>query len=170
MKKLAAGVAKGLSLTAAGKLAGYSNRQAASRAYKTIKLRFHPALEAAGYDVDKELTTAYAKLREKMDCTETIFFHFRGVVMDERVVIPHDIQRKAANDCLRFLIGSGRDDSEPSPLGERPPYISVTVVIPRGEDAKALLALNTGSATDRQQPVLDVESQDTRPPETEPTL
>jgi hypothetical protein len=97
-----------------------------------------------------------------MECTETIFFHFRGVVMDERIVIPHDIQRKAANDCLRFLIGSGRDDSEPPPLGERPGQISVTVVLPRGEDVKTLLAPNTGSATDHQQPVLDVESQDKR--------
>jgi len=159
MKKLAAGVAKGLSLTEAGKLAGYSNRQAASRAYKTIKLRFHPALEAAGYDVDKELTTAYAKLREKMECTETIFFHFRGVVMDERVVIPHDIQRKAANDCLRLLIGSGRDDSEPPPPGERPGHIRVTVILPRGEDARTLVAIGADSA---EQPVLDVESQDKR--------
>jgi hypothetical protein len=171
MKKLAAGVAKGLSITEAGRLAGYSKRQAASRAYKTIRLRFHPALEAAGYDVDKELTTAYAKLKEKMECTETIFFHFRGVVIDERVVIPHDIQRKAANVCLRFLIGSGRDDSEPPPLGERPGHISLTLVLPLGVDPKTLLELQSVRPVGVQQPVMDVEShKDQRRPGSQPTL
>src|ERR1017187_4195571 len=108
---------------------------------------------------------------KKMECTETIFFHFRGVVVDERVVIPHDIQRKAANDCLRFLIGSGRDDSEPPPLGERPGHICVTVVLPPGVDPRTLMQLKSQLAAGTEERVLDVESHTdrTRPGPT-PTL
>jgi hypothetical protein len=172
MKKLAQGVRKGLSIKDAGKAAGYQTKQAASRAFKTIKLRFHPALEAAGYNLDHEVTKIYRKLREKMECRETIFFQNGGVVMDQRVVIPHAEQRAAANDCARFLgiIGNGHDDKDRDE-GIRVPHVSVQVAIVGAGDSNRTLEVRPAHPADHQQPVLDVEShEDDRLPGPDPTV
>lgn len=173
MKKLAKAVAKGLPMGQAGKIAGYSNVQAASRAFKTIKLRFHPALEAAGYDVDSELTELYARLKEKTNCTETIWAQSNGIFMDKKEVIPHGEQRAAINDCLRVLgvIGNGHDDGEPPPVGLRPGHISIQVVLPPGTDARAYLELQSQRAANPEQPVLALGThKDKRRPGPKPTL
>lgn len=173
MKKLAAGVAKGLSITAAGKQAGYANRKAASRAFKVIKLRFHPALEAAGYDVDKEVTEIYTKIKEKMECKETIWGQSNGFFLDHKEVVPHDIQLRAANDAARFLgaIGNGHDDGEPPAPEDRPGQISITLELPPGTDARAYLELFSPGPPDTQQPVLAVGTHTySRRPGPKPTL
>ena len=172
MKKLAQGVRKGLSLTAAGKQAGYANRQAASRAFKVIKLRFHPALEAAGYDVDKEITKIYRKLRSKMDCKETIWAQSGGVFIDHKEVIPHAEQRAAANDCARFLgiIGNGHDDKN-GDEGVRIPNVVVQVAITGTGSTARTLEVRPADPSAYQQPVLDVEPhEDARRPGPEPAL
>lgn len=173
MTKLAREVRKGKTLTAAGKAAGYTTRQAASSAFKTIKLRFHDALLAKGYDVDNELTELYAKLKEKTTCTETVFFQSNGIVMETREVIPHGEQRAAANDCLRLIgaIGNGHDDHEPVPVGLRPGHISIQVVLPAGVDPRVLVGISAGSAVRDEQPILDVsKNENARRPGPKPTL
>jgi hypothetical protein len=157
-KKLAKLIAQGLTTTDAGKRAGYRTRQAASNAHKRIKLRFYPALEAAGYNVDKEVTTIYSKIREKMECKETVFFQNEGRVVEMRDVIPHKIQLRAAVELARLLgaVGSDHDD-EPNPVGLRPGHISVKVALPPGVDPGVLMAIGAGTSGD-QPPSLDVEA------------
>lgn len=111
-KELAEGVAQGLTIKDAGRQAGYPSKQSAHRAFQVIKLRFHPALEAKGYNVDQVLTEIFEKLREKMEAKETVFFTHQGVVMETREVIPHATQLTAARDMSRFLgiNGNGHGD------------------------------------------------------------
>lgn len=73
--------------------------------------------------------------------------------------VDHEQRGKYADRIFKLvgLIGSGHDNGEPPPVGVRPGHISLTLVLPPGEDVKALLALNTGSATNREQPVLELD-------------
>lgn len=172
MKKLLEGVKKGLTIKDAGLAAGYSHKQSAHSAFKLIKLRFHPALEAAGYNLDQELTEIYAKLKEKRECRETVFFQSNGIVMETREIIPHAEQRAAANDCARFLgiIGNGHDAKDDD-AGLRVPHVSVTVVVDQSEDSRSIVVPGSARAAAREQPVLDVESdQDARRPGSKPSL
>lgn len=111
-KKLAEGISEGLSITDAGKIAGYADRHSAARAYRTIKIRFHPALEAKGYAVHKVITDIVDKMHEKLEAKETKFFHYQGAVIETREVAAHDTQLRAANDLARFfgITNNGHED------------------------------------------------------------
>ena len=158
-RKLACNIRKGMTIKDAGLAAGFATKQAAHQAYKIIKLRFHPALEAAGYNIDQEVTEIYAKLKEKRECKETVFFQNAGIVMETREIIPHAEQRAAANDCARFLgiIGNGHDPKDDD-SGLRVPHVSVTVVLDQSEDSRSIVVPRPARAAAREQPVLDVES------------
>lgn len=172
-KQLARNIRKGMTIKDAGLAAGFATKQSAHNAYKRIKLRFHPALEAAGYNVDQEVTEIYAKIKEKMECREVIWGQSNGIFMDSKTVIPHDIQLRAANDAGRFIgaIGNGHDNGEPPPVGARPGHISLTLELPAGTDTKALVAISSGSPVRDEQPVLDVEqNQNPRRPGSDPSL
>lgn len=171
-KQLARNIRKGMTIKDAGLAAGFATKQSAHNAYKRIKLRFHPALEAAGYNVDREVTEIYAKIKEKMECREVIWGQSNGIFMDSKTVIPHDIQLRAANDAGRFLgvIGNGHDNGDPDP-GVPIPHVSVSVVLNRTGDSNRTLEVRPTDTADHQQPVLDVEShKDPRPPGPDPEL
>jgi hypothetical protein len=159
MKKLMKLVSSGMTIKDAGIAAGYGKPQSSHRAYKLIKLRFHPALEAAGFDVDQELIEIYSKLKEKMECRETIWGQSGGIFMDKKTVIPHDIQLRAANDAGRFLgvIGNGHDPADRAE-DVRVPAVSVTVVLNRTGDATRIVEERPASSPDNQQSTLDVSS------------
>src|SRR6266550_2005613 len=152
-KKMVKLIEKGASITDAGRAAQYNTRQAASNAYKRIKLRFHPALEAAGYDVDKECTAIYAKLKEKMECKETIWAQCNGIFLDSKEVIPHAEQRAAANDCARFLgvFGNGHEDTDHIPAGQ----VTVNVAIADRRGAELLMGIITKMSAPSERAVVD---------------
>lgn len=172
-KKLVDGLTKGLSLTDAGKVAGFSNIQAASRAFKLIKLRFHPALEAAGYSVDKELSEIYGLLKSKMYAKEQVFFQNQGVVTETRIVDPHDLQRRAANDCARLIGATSREQDEPerNTNYDSPAQVSVTLVITDPRDTAAIMELSrSGPANNKQLTVDAAVDQNARRSGSEPSL
>jgi len=62
-RRLLTGINRGMTISEAGKHAGYVHRQAAHRAFRSIQLWIPQALEGAGYSVDKVLTELFEKLR-----------------------------------------------------------------------------------------------------------
>ena len=168
-KKLAEGVARGLTIKDAGARAGYPSKQSAHRAFQVIKLRFHPALEAKGYNVDQVLTEIFEKIREKMEAKETVFFNHQGIVMETREIIPHDTQLNAAREMSRFLgiIGNGHDDGVSGAARPAGPTVNLVFTDPR---TAALFAENlsrVGRYSGR--PALDVRRLDEDQGRTGPT-
>ena len=172
-KKLVEGISKGLTISDAGRLAGYADAPSAHRAYKTIRLRWYPCLEAAGYNVNSVLQKIFEKIYEKMECKETVLGWHQGICMQKVEVIPHAEQRAAANDLARFIgaIGNGHDHGEPVPVGMRPGHITIQVALPPGVDPKVLMAISAERPANNEQPVLDVrQDEDEGRPGPEPTL
>lgn len=173
-RKLIKAIQKGATITEAGHAAGYSHPNAASRAYKTIRLRFHSALEEAGLDVGKELVENYNFFRTKRDtAAETKFFADKGVVIEQREVIAHDIQLRAGAEINRILAATGErnDEREEDHDGRGPRHISLTMVVNQLGDAKVFMEQRPGSSADHKQLVLDVEpDEDSRRPGSDPEL
>jgi len=92
-----------MTISEAGKHAGYVHRQAAHRAFRSIQLWIPQALEGAGYSVDKVLTELFEKLHSQLEAKETKFFKHRGVVRETREVEAHRVQLRAACELAKLL-------------------------------------------------------------------
>lgn len=102
-RNLVKGIGQGMTITEAGTFAGYKHRQAAHRAFRSIQLQLPEALERAGYSVDQVLTEVFERLREKLEAKKTMFFQYRGIVLETREVDDHRIQLRAAVEILKML-------------------------------------------------------------------
>jgi hypothetical protein len=153
--KLLEGLNAGLTITEAGRQAGYAQRQNSFTAYKNLKIRFHPALERAGYDADKILTRTAEKQFSKLEAKETKFFPHMGMVGEVREVEAHSIQLEAARDIQSWLIEREPDGTPP----ERSSSITIHIELTPAEIEESIRAgvkvLPAGTAGDMGQPVLD---------------
>lgn len=97
-RKLLTGIAKGMTISAAGRAANYSHAQSAIHAYHRMREKVPAVLEALGCPIEKVLQ----KVVDKLEAKETKFFASEGIVLDEREVEAHGTQLEAASlllDC-----------------------------------------------------------------------
>ena len=98
-------------LAEAGRIAGYSERQAAYEALQTTTVReylsrFHSKMVAGGIDDEKLIK----RLNEALDAEETRFFQYLGKVIDSRDVVDHATRLKAVELVVKIqgLIGGDK--------------------------------------------------------------
>jgi hypothetical protein len=123
-RKLLKGIAKGLSQSEASDSAGYSHRQAGHRALQRMKAQgLSEMLVKAGCGVDRVLT----KFAEKLEAKETKFFAHEGEVINEREVIAHDIQLRAAIQLGHIHRLYPQDTDEGSHLPGTTPILNINL-------------------------------------------
>ena len=99
-RRLLTGISRGMTISEAGKHAGYMHRQAAHRAFSSIQLWIPQALEGAGYPVDKLLTELVEKLHDPMEAKKIRFFKYRDVVTEIREVEAHNVQLTGTHSVI----------------------------------------------------------------------
>jgi len=165
---------KGRSFSEAAKEAGYANRHSAHEAFTALKLRFHPALEAAGYDLNQIVTDNFSRMLALRDAKIVKHFAHQGIVMETKEVEDNATRRLAIRDTNEFLgiVGSGRPADEDRDTGYvGPAQVSVTLVIADPGRAKTIVELSPDRPTDHQQPFVDEPmDQDPGRPRSEPSL
>jgi hypothetical protein len=148
---------QGLTISEAGRRAGYGRPQTAHRAFKAIRLRFHPALQRAGIDAEQILIDTILTQYSKLTATETKFFDNKGIVIEEREVLAHDVNLTAARDLQRFLGAIATTDLDDDTGGSGPEKVTVNMVVADAEDAKEIMGFLAKMSPGRGHPVLDAE-------------
>jgi hypothetical protein len=102
-RRLIKGVSQGMTIAEAGTFAGYTHRQAAHRAFRSIQLQIPEALECTGYPVDKMLTKLVEVLFSQLEATKTRILKYQGVVTDTKEFADHRIQLRAAIELSKLF-------------------------------------------------------------------
>jgi len=150
-RKLLQGIGKGLNVSEAGRLAGYGRPQSAHYALNRIKIHAPEILQRIGLLPEKLLK----RLVQKLDAKETQFFSDKGIVMDRRRVVAHDIQLRAI-DMLARMYGFYPRNDHAEDDSDRPTGPTVNLVIPDPRLAAAIAEKLSRVGRYSQQSVLDV--------------
>jgi hypothetical protein len=98
-RKLLVELAKGKSVNAAAKAAGFNYPQSATRAMSQMRPQILEAMAKRGWDVDR-----FAEHQvELLNAKKTLFFQHEGEVTDSRTVKDNQIRLAAQDQCLKML-------------------------------------------------------------------
>jgi hypothetical protein len=134
--KLLQGIASGMNVSEAGRVAGYSNAQSAHRSLHRIRLQLPDILEKMNVPVEKVIK----KLAAKMEAKETRHFTHQGMVMETRHVAAHAVQLRAAVELAKImgLYPSAINSVHESEAEDKIPGIHLTIVVGTREEAQKL--------------------------------
>lgn len=123
--KLLAGLSSGMSISEAGRHAGYSFPQASNRAYRILQQKVPELLEGLGFPIEVVLK----KVAGKMEAKETKFFAHQGIVLDTREVDAHGVQLEAAQTLGRWCGLDGKAQSDDAGDGEPSVRIALSLLL-----------------------------------------
>lgn len=156
-RKLANGITKGLTIKEAGTRAGYASPDSARGAYKTLRLRFHPELERAGFNLTGILRDNFQRLLKMREAKKTELVTHQGVVMEKVELEDNATRLRAINDVNRYIGAANPepDDPERNTAYAGPAQVSITLVLPDADSAKAVVAITANRPADHQQSGVD---------------
>jgi hypothetical protein len=97
-RRLLQGIAEGLCISEAGRAAGYGTAQSAHRAMNLIRIHMPEVLEKIGVPAEKVLKNFVRSVNAK----KTLYFRYRGVVMETRKVPDHRIQLRTLIELAKM--------------------------------------------------------------------
>lgn len=156
-RKLANGITKGLTIKEAGTRAGYASDASSRQAYKILRLRFHPLLEKSGFNLTHILRDNFKRLLSMREAKKTELVTHQGIVMDKVQMADNAIRLRAINDVNRYIGAANPepDDPERNTAYAGPAQVSITLVLPDADSAKAVVAITANRPADHQQSGVD---------------
>jgi hypothetical protein len=150
-RKLLKAIGQGKTFTEASEDAGYSHRQSGAKAFALMKMQVPDIISQQGMPIAKLLR----KLVQKTEAKETQFFANKGIVLDSRRVVSHDIQLRAI-DMLAKLYGIYPKQEENGGRGPESTRITLNLAfVDPGRAATVFeAARESASGSDLRQPVL----------------